>query len=968
MSLPPPVACGCIIGILAVLYHYDLLFTTFTICVHLAVGTLGIYLGVSWALVRGKQYTPPELPKALRHPHISLVLQNMMEARSEFKPGLNKVVISRNMDLALQDIINLLLRDFILTWYKDLSVDHDSLQTYLQTDLWKLIENVSDRLTKIDTVQFITQDVVNKLKQHFQDIRLATKKGPSDEPMRKFVLHPWLQSEEQELNFQRKVSEALLLVFLPKYYSKSPPIRQLLREVVANTVLKPSIDLICDPDYINLQLLSYIEYREKLSEDTRRTYTYAATYEDFVKMIEQYDDIEHLKQLRFNIMTEIMQATTINNLKKSNFTDKPGTSKGERRQSTAKGELLKQRNLKRYINQLTVAKARCEKRIHKLGGPDYKYYTGETEEGSKQSSALPGRKVMSFSVIMDSAIARGYFENFLQRESNESLLGFWNAVEKLKDADKKQHHHLGADIYQRYISSTTSVVKVDKSLAKKMETFMLGDSGPDAFFEAQQQVYKVLERQHYPSFLVSDLYHKYVTLTEEQGGETTGSAGKDELFFEPKEGWSDEEDKMFSQQAYEAEKKLQQLNTKILNKTQALEALRNSGKPDPKMQKVQEEMDSELAAMQEEKRRLDSHIMRTEQWCENVGKWTAHIYEADIFMEGDKKVPLFVLVIHLSGSSSQNLQNSTQGWVVNRKLQDFYAVHEKLVQIAGSWLKNKELPKVGRFTTVDAKFLKDAKAQLNDYLKAIMKDERLSDSQALYGFLTPTPEYFQQPGQDKKSGFFLKNIFKSLPSIGQDSRDTEDDLLFSAEDRTDDRSKDSIAEPLYDLINEVYELKGMFKWLRKSFIAFVEVTFGRSINRQLRETVDWIFSEPMIIYYIKSFKDSMWPNDVLAEPLPSRSDEEKLRTRLKAKEKFLLIQPDAVKTLVGEENKRRGTIKMFEVLQDTRLNKQLFYALLLLLLQHLIPELGAMLTQDDAVEDSSDVPVVISGEQQTDVK
>lgn len=34
---------------------------------------------------------------------------------------------------------------------------------------------------------------------------------------------------------------------------------------------------------------------------------------------------------------------------------------------------------------------------------------------------------------------------------------------------------------------------------------------------------------------------------------------------------------------------------------------------------------------------------------------------------------------------------------------------------------------------------------------------------------------------------------------------------------------------------------------------------------------------------------------------------------------------DAVKTLVGEENKRRGTIKMFEVLQDVRLNKQLFY-------------------------------------------
>ena len=52
-------------------------------------------------------------------------------------------------------------------------------------------------------------------------------------------------------------------------------------------------------------------------------------------------------------------------------------------------------------------------------------------------------------------------------------------------------------------------------------------------------------------------------------------------------------------------------------------------------------------------------------------------------MEGDKKVPIFVLVIHLSGSGgSQNLQSSTEGWVVTRKLQDFQAVHEKLVQVS----------------------------------------------------------------------------------------------------------------------------------------------------------------------------------------------------------------------------------------------------------------------------------------------
>jgi len=47
-----------------------------------------------------------------------------------------------------------------------------------------------------------------------------------------------------------------------------------------------------------MKLITYIEYQEKLSEDTRRTYKYAATYEDFVKMIKKSDDTENLKQLR----------------------------------------------------------------------------------------------------------------------------------------------------------------------------------------------------------------------------------------------------------------------------------------------------------------------------------------------------------------------------------------------------------------------------------------------------------------------------------------------------------------------------------------------------------------------------------------------------------------------------------------------------------------------------------------------
>lgn len=50
-----------------------------------------------------------------------------------------------------------------------------------------------------------------------------------------------------------------------------------------------------------------------------------------------------------------------------------------------KADLLRARDMKRYINQLTVAKKQCEKRIRLLGGPNYE----NTEEGGADDSDEP---------------------------------------------------------------------------------------------------------------------------------------------------------------------------------------------------------------------------------------------------------------------------------------------------------------------------------------------------------------------------------------------------------------------------------------------------------------------------------------------------------------------------------------------------------------------------------------------------
>lgn len=65
-------------------------------------------------------------------------------------------------------------------------------------------------------------------------------------------------------------------------------------------VLKPLVEVLSDPDSINRMLLSQLEKREQQLEQQKKAYTYAASYEDFIKLISTSVDVNFLKQLRLS--------------------------------------------------------------------------------------------------------------------------------------------------------------------------------------------------------------------------------------------------------------------------------------------------------------------------------------------------------------------------------------------------------------------------------------------------------------------------------------------------------------------------------------------------------------------------------------------------------------------------------------------------------------------------------------------
>ncbi|XP_035281693.1 sorting nexin-25 isoform X1 [Anguilla anguilla] len=868
----------------------------------------------------------------MRSTHLSDLLNKLMGRYPGSPPeslSVRRVLVSHNVDKALKEVFDYSYRDYVRPWYMPLSRDEGQLYQMLSEDFWEMVRQLRSRLAAVDVVNVVCNDIVKTLHTHFCNLKAANTR--QEDPPRPFPLHPCLRSAEAELRFLRSCARLLALCLLPPRDARSHSLRAVLVEIIATQVLKPLVEVLSDPDYINRTLLAQLEHREQVSEHHRKAYTYAPSYEEFIKLISGSADVHFLKQLRYQIVVEIIQATTISSLPQLK---KQKEGKGKET-AAMKADLLRARNMKRYINQLTVAKKQCEKRIRQLGGPKYEQQEeGATEvEGEDPQS----QRIIQFEEIMSNSTFRGHFRIYMERVDKRALLSFWELVDMLKSANKNEVPQLVGEIYQKFFVESREI-PVEKALYKEIQQTLVGNKGTDVFLKIQAEVYETMKERYYPSFLVSDLYERLVKREElrQSSGED-----KDEMAVEGREEVLDEGSTAINEQASYAANKLHQLYDKLEYKRNALGSIQNAPKPD---KKIVSQLKEEIAAMEREHSDLQEHISRTDWWCENLGVWRAAISGTEAAEENGEQMACYAVTVTLLGGDDSD----SNRWTVSRKLSEFQALHRKLTECFPS-LKKVQLPSISKlpFKSVDQKFLEKSKNQLNTFLQKMLKDDRMCQSEALYAFLSPSPEHLKVMDIQKKSSFSLASFLERLPGdfFSHQEEEGEDDSDLSDYGEEADGKRDALAEPCFMLIGEIFELRGMFKWVRKTLIALVQVTFGRTINKQIRDTVHWIFSEQMLVYYINVFRDAFWPGGKLAPAAAARSEAERQETKERAQQKLLDNVPDALQNLVGHQNGRYGIIKVFNALQEVSANKHLLYILLEMFLRELCPELGAELEQ-----------------------
>ena len=181
-----------------------------------------------------------------------------------------------HLSAALNEILIMIVRDFVLTWYKELS-SSPSFPMAVSSVLHDSLRQLLDRAAGIDISALVVKRILPKVTAHVEQFRqseialrgagLQRRLTQSDELDMLLAsryatkgigrLHPAIENlsttftQQTEVVHLRQLVEKALPRVLPEKEYKSGVFRLVVREVLVCAVLQPLMDMVSDPDFWN---------------------------------------------------------------------------------------------------------------------------------------------------------------------------------------------------------------------------------------------------------------------------------------------------------------------------------------------------------------------------------------------------------------------------------------------------------------------------------------------------------------------------------------------------------------------------------------------------------------------------------------------------------------------------------------------------------------------------------------------
>lgn len=754
------------------------------------------------------------------------------------------------IDEALQEVLDYVIRDFIMTWYKALSL-HDGFTVSIRQCLQKVVTTFANKSKEVEWMPYFTQKLVDDFASHIRLYRRSNEKlrhMPKDDnptpdieniffdlevEMESMCRDLVVTSPEAERQYLRDLCEVLLYLLLPKEDFHNKSFRYIVREVLVNEIFIPTVDLLSDPDYIN-QTMSWLCKEPTFNNET------------FMTVIKTTDSIEELEAVKEMVSRDIARWRT---------KDTGGSD------DTV---------IKQNLNSLRFVQSVCDTRMNcLLDGQTDPDLQNEEPEFCKAQNLF----VLTLEDILNNNIALSVFIEYMTSVGGEQYLFFYLNVEGFRAAAEEQisaaHEQKlseGASepdleslrraamiIFEQYLSEkATSKIRVDPDICRRtMQNIKSKMLTEDAFDEVQNKVFQMLlGEQYYEGFLQSTVYVKLLAelgLLPDSKKDDGSTLDVDDV---PRIIWFQPEDSV-------SDPMLEGCNGgALLN-------------------------------------------------CNDVIV-SAHVTQTGIVKESEKSGKSYAVY---AVTVKKKMVGDDEVWDVYRRYSDFHDLHmiitDKYIQIPGLVLPGKTA-----FKNTNKEFLEKRRKGLDAYLQVLMNPELWQSYPGLEDLLAQ----FLAPGLwEKHKSELARKVGENIP-----------------------------LRIMLLLMDEVFDLRHKNQWLRRRLVAIlrqlIKATFGDMINRKIVEHVDWMTSAEQMAEYVKTFRDSYWPNGSLAERSPPRDENTKLRTRVVCKSKMLGSIPDEMRHLMGNETIKMGVVRVFNMFQHKNLNKRLVYVFLEGMLDTLFPQ------------------------------
>jgi sorting nexin-25 len=478
----------------------------------------------------------------------------LVTAASAYQPTdlyLKSFVVSQ----AIDSLLTLALRDFVSSWYKNISASPTFVHG-IDKQIRSAIGELVNRLVREDVVNVIVTRLIPIITTHLRDFDQAERlvKGRSlsrsvteSEELdlaiaakyRDGKLHPaaslsFADTKTVEQEHLRKLVVRILPELVSEEVIGSRAVSVLVKEIVACAVLLPVIQLLKDPDTWN-QIIE--NYGRSALQDRKTVRRMRAALDAHTSPSAKAKTDAEFPRLAPNDSERAFERFVRAIRKTTNLSD----ARRFRSQvaSQLKRESMVEGQDPLYLRRLEMGKRVLDQKIAKLA-----IATGAlpgsaapAEPRRSLDSAVAHSRELTLVEIMHTSCGLSYFMEYMDRQRRMPLVQFWIVVDGFRNPleDDLGDDPLGTSAPTWTDADRTDVAQIFESYLSKSQVQLPQESQDDiraflvagrkatqeqyraartAILSAQSAVLDELQAHYFPSFKRSDLYYKFLSSDE----------------------------------------------------------------------------------------------------------------------------------------------------------------------------------------------------------------------------------------------------------------------------------------------------------------------------------------------------------------------------------------------------------------------------------------------------------------------